>query len=334
MALKRGVRYTLVLIAGLLLTVVSPAASAQESEKAKKETPQGTPVLWRDPGDVAAKNMLLGPGGEEMKPDLSSVTFMEEETGGYSPKFRVKDGAGKIWVAKVGKESQPETVSSRLVWAVGYVTEIPYLVPCVHIKGAPETKKKVDRCEGKGYANVRFEARPENVKRLDEWGWTNNPFAGAKEFKGLIVLMALINNWDLKDANNKVLLVPGGESGQNELHYIISDLGATLGKTGNFITHNRNSPKDFAKSKFIEKVEGQKVVFAYDGKNKGLMENITVAEAKWIGELLAKLTDEQIADAVRAANYSPEDARILTTEIRDRIKELTALPGGAATAQR
>lgn len=298
-------------------------ARQEQSKEAKKGSlPAGTPVLWKDPGDISARNLLLGPGGGEMKPDLSSVTFMEEETGGYSPKFRVRDGAGRVWMAKLGKEAQPETVAARLTWAVGYVGETNYLVPCVQIKGAPAPQKEVDRCEGQGFANVRFEARPENVKRLQEWGWQENPFAGTREFKGLIVLMGLINNWDLKDSNNKILYVAEGEGGQGELRYIISDLGATFGKTGNFITHNRNEPKDYAKSKFVEKIEGQNVIFSYDGKNTGLFRGIMVEDAKWIGGLLAKLSNEQIQDAFKAANYKPEDVRLLSESLRARIDEI------------
>ena len=319
--------YTALVLAFILLMgfqLFTPAV-AQNNSQDTAQQPTGTPVLWRDPGDISARNLLLGPGGEEMKPDLSSITFIEEEAGGYSPKFRVRDGAGKVWVAKLGKESQPETAASRLAWAIGYVTETHYLVSCVQIKGAPTPKKKVERCEGKGFANVRFEARPENVKRLNEWSWENNPFKGTKELKGLIVLMALINNWDLKDSNNKILHVPGDEGGQDELHYIISDLGATFGKTGNFISHNRNAPKDFAKSKFIKRVEGSNVIFGYDGKNKGLMRGITVEEAKWIGELLSKLTDQQIQDAFRAGNFSEEHTQMLARAVRERINQLVKL---------
>ncbi len=316
---------TFITFAALLFFICSSSAFAQKKSDKKEPQPTGTPVLWRDPGEVSTRNLLLGPGGDEMKPDLTSITYIKEEQGGYSPKFRVRDGAGKVWVAKLGKEAQPETASSRMVWAVGYVTETPYLIPCVQIKGAPEPRKKVDRCEGKGFANVRFEARPENVKRISEWSWTNNPFAGTKELKGLVVLMALLNNWDLKDSNNKILFVPGGEGGQDELHYIISDLGATFGKTGNFITHNRNSAKDYVKTKFVERVEGQNVLFGYDGKNKSLMRDITVEDAKWIGGLLSKLTDQQIQDAFRTANFSPEEVRLLSEAVRAKINELVNL---------
>jgi hypothetical protein len=311
----------------LLLGLSQTAFGVQEKSKKKKKIPQGTPVLWQDPGDISQRDLTLGPGGEEMKPDVSNVTFVKDETGnGYSVKYRVRDGAGNTWVAKVGNEAQPETAAVRLAWAVGYVTEINYLYPCVQIKGAATPRKKVDRCEGDGFANVRFEARPKDVKRLDMWSWKNNPFNGTNELKGLIVLMGLLNNWDLKDENNKILVVPG-ENGQNELRYIISDLGATFGKTGGAISHSRNEPEKYVKTKFVEGVEGGKVKFAYSGKNSGLFHDITVEQAKWIGDLLSRLSDQQLSDAFKAANFDEQEIQLLTEAVRARINQLVNLSG-------
>lgn len=309
----------------LLLSFTS-ATFAQNKSKKKKPPPQGTPVLWRDPGDISTRDLFLGAGGEEMKPDISNVTFVKEEVGGYSAGFRVRDAAGNTWVAKLGKEAQPETSASRIVWAAGYVSEIHYLFPCVHINGAPD--KNVERCEGKGFANVRFEARPKKFKRQGTiWSWTKNPFVGTKALKGLIVIMALLNNWDLKDDNNKLIYVPGADGAQGEMHYIISDLGATFGKTGGFLSRSRNDPKDYVKAKFIEGVEGGHVKFAYSGKNSGLFKDITVADAKWIGELLSHLSDEQLTDAFRAGNFDAEEIQMLVPAVRDRINQLVNLPG-------
>jgi hypothetical protein len=322
-----------VLLTLALLLTLPYGVSGQEKSKKKKAPPTGTPVLWRDPGDISTRNLLLGAGGEEMKPDISNVTFIKDEVGGYSAGFRVRDGAGNIWVAKLGKEAQPETAASRFVWAAGYVSEIHYLFPCVQIKGAPD--KNVERCEGKGFANVRFEARPKGVKRQGTiWSWTNNPFVGTKELKGLIVMMALLNNWDLKDDNNKLIYVPGSGGAQGEIQYIISDLGATFGKTGGFMSRSRNDPEDYAKSKFIEGVEGGRVKFAYSGKNSGLFKDITVEQAKWIGDLLSRLSDEQIADAFRAGNFTTEEIQILATAFRARINQLVNLPGQTSAAGR
>ncbi|HEX8000758.1 MAG TPA: hypothetical protein VF528_20420 [Pyrinomonadaceae bacterium] len=317
----------LVVLMALLLFVVSPASLVAQKKKTKKAPPTGTPVLWQEPTDLESRDLFLGPGGDA-KPDLSRVTFIRDQMGGgYSTNYRVRDGSGKIWVAKLGKEAQSEAASVRLVWAVGYMTEINYLIPCVQIQGAPDTGKKFDRCEGKGYANVKFEARPEGVKRLDNWSWANNPFKGTKEFQGMLVLMSLLNNWDLKDDNNRILYVPGTDGGENQLRYIISDLGATVGKTGGFLSRNRNQPESYAKTKFIEGVEGNRVKLSYSGKNSGLFSNITIEEAKWIGGLLSRLSDKQISDAFRAANYSDEDVQLLTGAVRAKINQLVNLPG-------
>jgi hypothetical protein len=326
---QRRVFKSAALTVALLLTLAGAAAGQDEPKKKKKEPPQGTPVLWKDPGDISSRDLFLGPGGEAMKPDISNVTFIKDEVGGYSAGFRVRDGAGNTWVAKLGKEAQPETAASRFVWAVGYVSEIHYLFPCVHIKGAPD--KNVERCEGKGFANVRFEARPKAYKRQGTvWTWANNPFVGTKELKGLVVMMAFLNNWDLKDDNNKLIHVPVGDGTQWETQYIISDLGATFGKTGGFMSRSRNKPEDYVKSKFVEGVEGGRVKFAYSGKNSGLFKDITVEDARWVGSLLSRLSDQQLADAFRAANFTPEEIQMLVGAARARINQLVNLPGASA----
>ena len=333
-------RKSLALAALLFLSLACTAGAAQDNKKDAKEEPppQGTPVLWREPADIETRNLLLGPGGEGMKPDLSSVTFVKEETGGYSPKFRVTDGSGKTWVAKMGKEAQPETASVRLAWAVGYATEISYLVPCVQIKGAPHPKKgKVERCEGGGFVNVRFEARPESVKRLDEWSWTENPFVGTKELQGLLVMMALVNNWDLKKSNNGIYNVRG-----RELRYMVSDLGATFGKTGGDWSRSKNDVEDYVNSKFIEEVEPNKVdlvlnsrppllyavavpYFYKRARMENVAEDIPRIHARWMGVWLAQLSAKQISDAFRAAGYAPSEVTAYTRKVLERIRQLNSL---------
>ena len=298
-----------------LILILSLSTYARDDKSKQKKAMLGaTPVLWREPGDIASRDLLNGPGGEAMKPDTSRVTFIKEEEGGYSKKYRVQDGQGRVWVAKISKESQSETAATRIVWAVGYETEIPYLVPSVRI-------------EGKGtFENVKFEARPKEVKRLDLWKWDDNPFVGTKELQGLKVLMILLENWDIKDTNNKILLTRNEQTGAEELHYIISDLGATFGKTGGILSRSRNKPEDYVEAKFINEVKGNHVDFRFSGKRQGLFDDITIEQARWIGELLARLTDQQIQDAFRAANYNPDQVRILSDALKGRITELTTLP--------
>src|SRR5215204_1382632 len=298
----------------LLLSLALIDTGFAKSKK-KKEVPTGTPVLWQRPTDISSRDLYLGPGGAAMKPDLRPLTFIKEEKGGYSKKYRVRDGAGREWVAKLGKEAQSETSAVRLLYGLGYLTEVNYLVPRVTIPG-------------KGtFTNVRFEARPENWKRAGEWEWKQNPFVGTQELQGLKILMALINNWDLKDSNNVILKVG------DELRYAISDLGATFGHASTTpllwrFTRSRNNPSNYAKSNFFEKVKGDRVVLHFGGKNRGLMKDISIQDAQWIGSLLSQLSDRQIRDAFRAANYSPGQINLLAGEVRERTNELLSLRPG------
>jgi hypothetical protein len=306
-------------LAFLLLMVALPvSAAAQDKDKDKKEKkdPTGTPVFWRAPEDIEQRNLLLGAGGDEMKPDVSQLTFIEQKTGGFSTKYRVKDAKGNEWIAKIGKEAQTDTAANRLLWALGYETEIAYLVPKAKIEGKGE------------FENVRLEARPANIKRSGNWMWENNPFMGTSEFKGLKILMVMINNWDMKDDNNEILAMRGDTTGEGELRYIISDLGASFGKTGGIFSRNRNNPDSYEKSDFIKKVNGEVIDFNYGGKNQKLFEKLTVADAAWLSTWLKRLSDEQIKDAFRAANYSPEDVDTLAAAFRARANAL-ANPAGA-----
>jgi hypothetical protein len=316
------------LVALALVASVPHAVEAAKKSKKNKPTPKGTPVMWRA-RTIGALDLFDGPGGRGGRPDLRRLELVKEEKGGYSTKFRVKDASGREWVAKLGEEAQTETAAVRLVWAAGYVTEINYLARCAHIPGA-QVEKKVERCEGDGFANVRFEARPKGVKRLGLWEWKNNPFVGTRQLQGLKVLMALINNWDLKDENN-VRLYEQGRRGRGEIHYAISDLGATFGKEGGGpaffwrITRSRNNPEDYAGSKFIDKVKGGYVDLHYTGKNSGMFDRITVADARWVGQILSRLSERQLTDAFRAANYTPEETQLLASVVRARINTLAAL---------
>ena len=50
--------------------------------------------------------------------------------------------------------------------------------------------------------NVRLKRYLKDEKKVGEWKWRDNPFTRQRELNGLRVMMALMNNWDLKDENN------------------------------------------------------------------------------------------------------------------------------------
>ncbi len=275
------------------------------------QNPENTPgaqrVMWEQV-NIGERDLYYGPGGREMQPVLANSKYLERQTGGNNLKHRIQDGAGRVWVAKIADESQPETAAVRLLWGIGYRTEINYLVPKLEIKTLGN------------YKNVRMEARPENIKRLDRWSWTDNPFVGTNEFEGLKILMVMLNNWDLKDDNN-VILKDGSQH-----YYVISDLGASFGKLSDKSEgrsgRSVNKPGDYAESKFIKQAQGGVLEFDYRGKAENLVKTVKVEHGRWLADLLLQLSDKQIEDAFRAANYKPEDVKLLTRAFKARINEL------------
>jgi hypothetical protein len=187
---------------------------AQKKTKTVKTIPPGKAIMWQ-PVDAASLDLYEGPGGAEMQPDLSSIKFIKEEKRGHTKKFRISDANGRVWIAKLGSEAQPETAAVRLLYGLGYKTEIIYLFPSLTIPGKGTFK------------NFRLEARPTYLKRAGEWKWRSNPFVGSKELQGLKIMMVFMTNWDLLDLQNEIL----HQDGENQ--YIVSDLGATFGKLGN-----------------------------------------------------------------------------------------------------
>lgn len=305
-------RSVILLAVILCLTSVDVGVVAKQKQKKTKQVRSGTAVMWQRPSDISSRDLFLGPGGASMRPDLRRITFIKEEKGGYSKKYRVRDASGREWVAKIGKEAQSETSAIRLLWGVGYLTEVNYLVPRVTIPG-------------KGtFNNVRFEARPESWDRVGAWKWKRNPFVGTPEYQGLKIMMAMINNWDLKDSNNEIIQTNG------ELRYVISDLGATFGHASTTplfwrFTRSRNNPSKYTGAKFLEKVKGDRVVLHFGGKNRGLMKDITIRDAQWLSSWLSQLSDQQMRDAFRAANYRPDQINMLARAVRERSNELRDL---------
>jgi hypothetical protein len=290
----------------ILILSVLTFASATFVQEGVAAVQNADAVLW-EPVEISARNLHVGPAGT-LQPEFKNVKFLGRQSGGNNLKYRIRDGNGVEWVVKAADESQPEIAATRLLWALGYRTEIDFLVE----------RFSVDKVGS--FRNVRIEARPDNVKRLDRWSWTNNPFLKTKEFDGLKIMMALINNWDLKDENTVII------RDKDKNYYVVSDLGSSFGKLSDkdFSRSGRsvNKPEDFAKSPFVKAVNNGIVEFHYRGTQQDLMNGITVENARWLADLLLQLSDKQIEDAFRAANYKPEEVQVYAATVKARIKAL------------
>jgi hypothetical protein len=298
--------------------------------------------LWRQP-DIQAENLLYGIGGLEHAPH-GPFTFQKEDLKGSNPKFVVRDADGVRWKVKLGAEAQPETAASRFVWAVGYYADDDYFVPELQVLGLPKhLHRGQDLVENGGIFHGARLKREQGEKKVGGWAWRDNRFAGTKEMDGLRVMMALIDNWDLKNINNAVRDVKEKESG-TQREFLVSDLGASFGTTGIRVSHDasKGNVDAYKKAQFITDVGSETVSFAVPSRPAALEaldphdyvrrvdlewigKDIPIQHVRWITSLLSQLSDQQIRDAFRAAGYLGPDLDGFTFTIEHRIAELKKL---------
>jgi hypothetical protein len=332
--------------------LVSQPGFSQSKPANNSNGPVAKSIIWRDPGNISRRNLLYGPGSIDLAPQRP-FTFVEEDKSGESPKFEVRDARGDLWTVKLGPEAQAETVSTRLVWAVGYFAEEAYYLDEVAIDNLPRLSRGQDYVAGNIVRGARFEPKRPAMKRGPAWGWQKNPFEDTRQLNGLKILMILLNNFDAHSGNNRIIYGDGPRG--TEARYYVTDLGATLGRAGGLGgTRTKNNLSDFLSTQFVRGVKDGVVEFDYDTRPTGLghlsvlhpvyyrsqvkkeeaMRGIPVAHAKWIGSLLARLSDEQLRDAFRAANYSEGTRESYVSSLRDRINQLTRLSSRQAPRQR
>ena len=295
-----------------------------------------TAVIWQDHGDAAAPSLVGGPVSAEREPG-TDFRFIKESTSGTSPKFEVEDEHGTTWKVKLGEEAKTETAATRLLWAAGYVVDVGYYRLHMRVKGLTRLARGQEFVSnGDTITGARLERESGSVES-NTWSWYDNPFIGTREFNGLRVMMALVNNWDLKEVNNGApdILDGGGQ-------YRITDLGATFGRTGNAFTRSKGVMKDYADARFIEKVTPTHVDFVmrsrpffltfvnlsnyrFRTRMESVAKHIPIADARWIGDRLGQLSAAQISDIFRTAGFSAADVGRYTQVVLRRIAALKAL---------
>ena len=332
-------------VTALLVMLALTGSSTRGQTPEQPSQDQASAVLWSDPTDIASRDLFYGPGGERHSPQGTKFHFMKEDLRGTNAKLVVLDDAGTKWKVKMGAEAQSETAASRIVWAVGYFTDEDYYLPSFCVDGVPpklyraQKYLSADGC----VQGARFERQEKDEANAGEWTWRQNPFTGTSELNGLRVLMAVINNWDLKDTNNHIR-IEKNSVGNAIKEFLIGDLGVAFGMAhltrGHEIT--RGNLEAYRQSPFIRKTTECCVDFAVPGRPAPIVlvnpkeyhsrlglewigEDIPREDAKWMGALLGRLSATQIRDAFRAAGYSKEDADAFASVLEKRIAALREL---------
>jgi hypothetical protein len=272
--------------------------------------------LWVDPG-TSPRDLFWGVGGEQRAPAKDAMyTMKARDDAGFSASYDVAGPDGVEWSAKIGPEAQTEVVVSRLLWGLGYHQPPTYYLPSWNVDLGRDGKKRE--------SEARFRPKLPQLKHLKEyWHWADNPFLGAREFRGMLVVMLMLNSTDLKDDNNSIYELVEPWDGATRW-YLARDVGAALGETGKLYPR-RNWLQGFEKGAFLTDVSEPRVHFDYTGRHQELLTMITADDVRWAAGRMSRLTDAQWRDAFRAGNYSDADAARYIARIKEKIADGGAL---------
>ncbi len=281
------------------------------------DTLANTPIqaLWQEPTDLAQLDLFAGPEDVPAPAADDAFDFDSLKTSGFSPGYDVKDASGREWSVKLGPEAQTEVVASRLLWALGYHQPSVYYVPRWELKGGPSPGIQ---------GGARFRPKGAALKTDGSWSWRRNPFVGTQPYRGLVVLMLLLNSTDLRNDNNIVYQLRTGDDQQVRL-YVVKDLGATFGRTGVY-RPQRNYIDGYEHEPFLVQDAGGRAKFGYRGLHRELLKGVTADDVRWICGLLGRLSPEQLRDAFRAGGYSADVAGRYIAALNSRIQSGMALP--------
>ncbi len=317
-------RFTSPLRLGIVVVAVVACAY---SPQAQPQTASSAEVaeLWQPPADLLERDLFTGPGGPSLAPpNNGTFEFVAFKTTGTNPGYDVTDASGRLWSVKLGIEAQPEVTTSRILWAIGYPQPASYYVHQFTLTGTDAGVK----------TNARFRTELDRWRPGGEWSWYENPFVNSQPFRGLIVAQLILNNWDLKTANNRIYEATDPAAVPRR-QYVVRDVGASLGPSKQFrlfamlgtrgMQGSKNDIDGFEQQGFITTVDGDDVDFDYRGMNQALVDIVTVPDVIWACEQLAKIPDGHWQAAFRAGAYSQDVADRYIRKIKQKIAEGLAL---------
>jgi hypothetical protein len=298
-----------------LVASLAACGGAKAPVKASPSVPGAT--LWERPTDVAARDLYFGSWGRDYAPNpVDTYAFVERKHSGVNLGMTVLDSHGREWSVKqpypggLDDESSTEVAVSRILSAVGYHQPPVYYLPSFTLKDDWGT-----HIEPGG----RFRLKMEGMNDVGTWRWDENPFIGSKPYQGLLVMLMMLNDTDLKNSNNTLYERHVGN--RVERWYVVRDVGAALGDL-NRIAPRKGDPKSFEQTPFILGVNNGQVDLNVDPWYKKVVrDRITVDDVRWASALLAQLTDRQLHDAFRAGGFAPDAANRFIRTLREKVQQ-------------
>jgi hypothetical protein len=168
---------------------------------------------------------------------------------------------------------------------------------------------------------------------IGSWDYSNLGHSEMREVRGMAVLDAWLDNWDVRWGNNRLKIVEE-DGGSYRLVHCVTDLGALFGNSGGMVHISRgrwkkglyqNEPNDYEWAFTHPQPEWAETApirgYMPDSKNKAFYE-MNIDDARWMARHIAQLSEEQIKAALIGAGYDAVEARLLLEKMVARRDQM------------
>jgi hypothetical protein len=282
--------------------------------------------VWM-PTDIPSMDLKAGPAGPDAfaPGQVVECDYVNKSLNGKSPKFTCAiDGKDEVKVkyGPTNGEVFAEVAATRLLWALGFGADAEYPVR-INCHGCPPTftgkptKNKPPVLVDPATIERKMPGRALETKEDSGWDWTeldliDESAGGAPRAHrdALRLLAAVLQHTDSKPAQQRIVCPkhegdqPGGAACATPM-MIINDLGLTFGHANAF---NSNAPgsvnfDEWTKTKVWADDKGCEA----DLKKSvtGTLDHPVISEAgrKFLSDLLAQLTDQQLHDLFEVSRF-------------------------------
>jgi hypothetical protein len=188
----------------------------------------------------------------------------------------------------------------------------------------PEVEAQIDYLVTKA-ANVQ---EKETVgKNIGPWDFGQLDHADRREIRGAGLLAAWLGWFDTRFDNTRVRVLRS--HGQTELVHYFSDLGGVLGETSGWLYSRGERPNafpwTFTRSPGCHERDGLPPLRLHGYKPlepTAAFTAMTMDDARWMGRLIAQLTEPQILEALVGSGYASAEAKLYLEKLlsrRDRM---------------
>lgn len=288
--------------------------------------------VWA-PTRVGEMNLRTGPAAKDGFAPLATVRckYKEEEMGGKTPKFTCELPGGDDLKVKYGRnngEVYAEVAATRLLWALGFGADRMYPAK-VECTGCPPELAKTDasaRIEGNvirfDYAAIERKADGEEIESVQGPGWSWQDLAAIKPAAphgrthrdALTLLAVMLQHTDTKREQQRLVCLDEGvdDDDEDELaqcvkpFMLISDLGKTFGKANAFNADDPGSVNLRAWKEAAVWVGKTGCIGNLHPSVTGTLDDPRISEAgrKFLADLLAQLTRDQLRDVFDVARFA------------------------------